>query len=381
MKSFYPNATAYVWEKYDLSTKSWTVIDSSMGVDELHREVSLCFVFCEEAISPVMLRCTVTTPEQQHEDIASIHVLNKEIKSITVPAYEANAGKYLSAREVPVNLTYADGSQEQIEGLYGLYWSEEEASTEYSHALSGNVIETVTTVLTDREYQYVELGKNKASMRYRLQEKDKSQEIVTEIEGKDLTGPDILKVELGDVQPAEEKEAVSVPVTITAVDDYTNYKNLKYCFLPSETEPKEEDWKENSSWEVTIKKNGSWTAYVRDESGNISTLQKEITAVKKAPDIQLSLENTDWCESTKIRVEGAEDTGVFYCYSCLETGENSGWMEGAEYLVSSNGTWKVMAKDTMGNTVTKEITVRNIDKQMPVIHDISIITNTEGENE
>lgn len=382
MKSFYPDATAYHWEQYDLKTKNWIVLDSTMGMDELSREVSMCTVFCEEAISPVMLRCTVSTPEQKYEDIASIYVLNKEIKTISVPGCEANAGEYLSAKDVPVNITYIDGSQEQIKGLYGLYWIEEEASTEYSFSVSGNVIETVTTVFTDMEYRYIELGKARASMRYRMQEQNKGQDILTEIEGKDLAGPDILKVELGDYQVINEDKAVPVWVTITAVDNYTNYKKLSYCFLPSGIEPEEEDWKENPSWEADIDKNGIWVAYVKDENGNISTAERELIVVdQKAPDIQISLENTDWCESTKIMVEGTDNSAILYCYACPSTGENSGWTEAAEYAVSNNGIWAVSAKDTLGNTVTKEITISNIDKQMPVIHGISIITNAEGENE
>ena len=191
-----------------------------------------------------------------------------------------------------------------------------------------------------------------------------------------------IKVELGDYQVINEDKAVPVWVTITAVDNYTNYKNLSYCFLPSGREPEEEDWKENPSWEADIDKNGIWVAYVKDENGNISTAERELIVVdQKAPDIQISLENTDWCESTKIMVEGTDNSAILYCYACPSTGENSGWTEAAEYAVSNNGIWAVSAKDTLGNTVTKEITISNIDKQMPVIHGISIITNAEGENE
>ena len=370
MRCFYPGAS-YIWEKYNLQTKDWEIMESNMGTDELFREISLCTVYCEKSISPIMVRCTAVTEEQEYTDVAAIHILDKEISSLALSPYIANAGDYLSAKDIPVKVTFSDGSAEEISGLYGLYWIQEEEKTEYSQSISGNMVETVTTVLTALEYQYIELGEMEEVMRYRIG--DHKQDIPITIEGKDLTKPDILKVELGSYEISNIDEPIPIQVTITAVDNHTPYTDLSYCFLPSGKEPEEKDWQKESAWEAMIDKNGIWVAYVKDTAGNIATTEKEIIAVdQKAPVMKITLENTEWCEETKIMVEATDNLDIMYCFSCPATGENSGWIEAAEYAVNRNGVWVVAAKDSLGNTAEKEIEITNIDRQLPVIHRITV---------
>lgn len=381
MRSFYPQAVSYVWEEYDMQTQEWKAVESRIGVDELYREVSLCTVFCEKSLSPIMLRCIVQTADQEYMDVAAIQILDKEIQSLSAAPVTVNAGSYLSAKDIPVTVTYTDGSEESITGLYGLYWLQEEEASEYSMSISGNMVETVTKVLTDLEYRYIELGETEAAMRYRMGEK--RIELPVTVSGKDLKAPNILKVELGEYEISRIDEPIPIQVTITAVDNYTIYTALSYCFLPQGVEPQEDDWNKSSSWEALIDKNGTWVAYVRDEQGNVATSEKEIIAVdQRAPVMKVSLENTDWCEETKILVEATDNLSILYSFSCPETGENSGWIETAEYTIKHNGLWLVSAKDSLENIATQEFTVSNIDKQPPVIRQITVTTtNTRGENE
>lgn len=380
MKSFYPGAT-YLWEQYNLQTREWNPLESTVGMDELFRPVSLCSIQGEKSLSPIVLRCTSITEEQEYVDVASIHILDKAIKEISAADYSADAGSYIRARDIPVKVTYTDGSEEEIAGLYGLYWIQEEENIEYSHSISGNMVETVTTTLTNLEYLHVQMGKEEKKMCYRIA--DRRIDIPITVEGKDLSAPTILKVELGEYQISNIDEPVPIRVTVTAVDNHTMQTELSYCFLPEGAEPAEEDWHNQSAWEEMIDKNGIWIAYVKDASGNVSTSEREIIAVdQKAPTIKVSLENTDWCTETKIMVEATDNLDILYSFSCPETGESSGWITEAEYPVKQNGIWIIQAKDTLGNMGEKEFAVTNIDKQMPVIQGITVVTqNTQGEKE
>ena len=157
-----------------------------------------------------------------------------------------------------------------------------------------------------------------------------------------------------------------------AEDNVTAYPNLQYAFFPEGDEVPDEAWSDQSVITTDITQNGKWIAYCRDESGNTAQEEKEIVAVdNKAPVVTLSLENEAWCTENKILVDAKDGLSVEYCYSCPQTGEDSGWCTKDEFAVSKNGTWIVKVRDAVGNMTEEEITIDNIDNQAPVIRGIT----------
>lgn len=104
-------------------------------------------------------------------------------------------------------------------------------------------------------------------------------------------------------------------------------------------------------------------------------MEKEIITVDmKAPVIKsISLaEETNWCRSNTIQVSAHDASDILYCYE-NHSGGSSGWITYSEYTVDTNGIWIIRVKDAAGNvSEAEEIEISNIDKEAPVIHNISI---------
>lgn len=372
LKSYYPDAVGYTWELYDTDAKSWKSLDAEIIYDELYRPVS-CVSFNLE--QDIMVRCSVEieNSEESISDVATVKCI-KSVAGITAAQEQLETGSgWLCSRDIPVKVTYRDNSSETLLGLCGLVFVDSLESSEITYSDTGNIIETVTTVKTECEYSYADAGEKEFIIRFR--DKDKAYDANLTVVSTDKEAPVISAVSISDFEISSIDEPVPVEVSITAEDNETPYPELMYAFLPQETEPKEADWTVKPKLEKEIDKNGIWIAYCRDKSGNIATFEKKIIAVdQKAPALVLSLVNSDWCQSNKIIASANDELSVTYLFTCPETGEDSGWTDRNEYDVTQNGTWEVQAKDAAGNIAVREITVSNIDKQMPVIKGI-----TEGE--
>lgn len=371
-KSYYPKASGYVWETYDAEAGNWITAPNDaviVGTDELYRPVSSFIVAASEEYEDLSVRCRVELDSgESHIDMAALHIL-PEISNISVEEYTAGAGTYVSAKEIPVLVSFQNGSQDTVIGLNGLYFLEKEESSERDTTVSGNITETITTVLTACDYCYLN-GEKESILRY--QGSGDPVDILIKLIGQDIKPPEIENLSISDFEISVVDQPVPVTVTITAEDDMTAYPDLEYAFLPEGEEPQEKDWIKQASFNADLTKNGAWTAYCRDESGNIATEVKDIIAVdNKAPGVNLSLENDTWCTENKILVNARDSLSMEYCYSCAETGEDSGWNARDEYTVTRNGTWQVKVRDAVGNVTEQEITVENIDKQAPVIIQIT----------
>lgn len=372
LKSYYPDAAGYTWELYDTDAKGWKSLDSEIIYDELYRPVSCVSFSLDEDI---MVRCGVEreNSEESISDVAAVKCI-QSVTGISAAQEQVETGSgWLCSRDIPVKVTYRDNSSETLTGLYGLVFVDSLESSEVTYSDTGSIIETVTTVRTECEYSYMETGEKAFAIRYR--DKDKAYDTNITVVSTDKEAPVISSVSVSDFEISSIDEPVPVEVSITAEDNETPYPELMYAFLPQETEPKEEDWTAKPKLEKDIDKNGVWIAYCRDKSGNIATFEKRIIAVdQKAPELALTLEHSEWCQSNKIIADAKDELSITYLFTCPETGEDSGWTDRNEYDVTKNGTWEVQAKDAAGNTAVREITVSNIDKQMPVIKGI-----TEGE--
>lgn len=372
------DAVSYNWEYYDVDSLKWVPVEKTavrQKQDELYRNSSFCSIQASPVSDETMLRCTICLENgEKIVKIASLHVLEKKVENIEVEKTEYEAGNYISIYEIPIMVTYEDGSKETITGLNGLHFLDEKEDTEYTNSVSGNRVETITTVHTECDFLYMGTEEKEIFLRYRKKNYLIDNEVL--LCGKDYEPPTISAVDIGDFKVSMEDKVVPVTVTITAEDNDTPFPYLEYAFLPENQEVTESDWAQKFAFEVDITKNGTWVAYCRDKNGNISKEERKIIAVdQKAPVISLSLAENNWSQSNKIIVDAVDELSVEFLYSCPATGEDSGWITYNEYQVSHNGTWNVQVKDAAGNISSSEIVVSNIDTQAPVIISIT----TEGE--
>lgn len=382
LKCYYPDAMDYTWEVRDMESGQWIPVpeeDVALGTDELFRQVSTYLVEADGKNKEFDVRCkTRRKGGELTVDTATVHLLDK-IESVSVEEYTARAGEYVSARDIPVKICFQDGSQDTVAGLNGLFFVEKEETSESPDKpdafAADNLTEVITTIITVKDYCYLDREKT-ALLRYQVD--GEPVDLPIRMTGKDETAPQITKLTVSDFEISTIDQPVPVKISITAEDDVTRYSDLEYAFLPEGEEPEEKDWLAEAVFQVDITRNGTWIAYCKDESGNIAAKEQELVVVdNKPPVIRLSLENNDWCTENKIIVEAKDAQPVEYCFICMETGQDSGWIKRNEYVVKENGTWNVKVKDAVGNETEQEITVDKIDKQAPVIR--AIREKTEGE--
>lgn len=383
-KTYYPDAEQYTWEIYDLMGNRWKEASADNVIteyDELHRKVSVLQVFPEDYNDrEIMVRCTAGFADKDSiTDIATLHVLEKDIIDLSIEDFKTNSG-YVSARTIPVTVKYKDGNQDVLTGLNGLCFLEKKESSELSTTVSGNTVETITTVITACDYFYLGAGESDIVMRYQVNENDRAIDIPVRLAGEDLEAPVITELDISDFTISNIDIPVTVTITILAEDNITPCPKLLYAFLPEGQEAEEEDWHSTASFEADITQNGKWIAYCKDQSGNIAAEEKNMIVVdNKAPVVSLALESESWCKANKILVNAKDGLTIEYCYICIETGEDSGWITRNEYEVKQNSTWKVRVRDAAGNITEQDIIVNNIDSQMPVIRNITEKEIEKGE--
>lgn len=380
-KCFDSEAESYDWEYYDIASKIWVAADPEdiqIYEDELQRKISGYKIKAEKSNDELMVRCTLHFPEQEDEcQTASLFILKDKVKKIAIEDIKTDANTYLSARELPVKVTYEDGTDEMITGLNNLYFITTEEKKDHSTTISGNRIETVTQITTEYDYLYIGLDDEKEEIiRYHPDLiSDDMIETKMLITGKDLIAPEISDIIITPFEVSNIDEPVTLSVNISADDNETPYPYLEYAFLFSDQEPTDADWIKKSSFDVSIKRNGVYIAYVRDQSGNIAQMEKEIITVDtKAPVISsVTLSNEEgWCKSNTIMVEAQDAEEMFYCFRSMTDGTFSDWISYSEYSVNKNGTWIIQVKDAAGNISEAEIVVNNIDNEAPTIRSINI---------
>lgn len=393
LECFYPEAESYAWEVYDRHKCTWEPMDGVILQDELYRPVSVLSVL-SGGTDTTSVRCSVQMENGETvTESASVYIITGDILDISIKEdYVTDAGRYVSSREIPVCVSYADGTQDTITGLYQTAFVESTENREVSASSTGNSVETVTTVYTECGYAYVGLEDKDLLLRYRGGDGQAIDTGVT-ISGKDLSAPVISEVSVSGYEITNVDAPVTASISITAEDDKTPYPDLEYAFIPkdpeNETVPKEEDWNHSAAFDINITQNGTWVAFCRDRGGNAASMEKEIIVVdQKAPVISVCLLSTEWCSSNQIIADAEDYLPVEYRF-LSEDGEDSGWTTKNRQDVSGNGTWEVQARDSAGNISSESITVSNIDKQSPVIKMITVEkaagteqgTGTEGDKE
>lgn len=376
-RCFDADAESYEWQYYDLEAKEWTGAEPQeiqSYKDELNRMVS-CFQIKAEK-DGLMVRCTIHFDEREDEiQTASLFIL-KEIKDIQADDFTTDADTYISAQELPVRITYLDGSEEDITGLNDFYFLMLEEEKDYSASISGNRIETTTLTTTECDYFYTGQDEEQMSvMRYRTENRDDPIEITCKVTGKDLLPPVISDITISPYEVSNIDKPATLTVTILAEDDVSPYPELEYAFVYAEDEPEEADWIKKPTFDICIERNGRYIAYSRDQAGNVSQMEKEIITVDtKAPVISsVSLANASgWCRSNTIIVDAQDAGGISYYFENASSGITSDWITFSEYSVEANGTWIIRVRDEAGNIAETEIEVSNIDREAPVIYRISV---------
>lgn len=368
---YYPDAVKYTWEIYDMKN-GWQKAaseDVTSSRDELNREISSLQVLAEKDNDVLTVRCISDFETKESvTDTASLHILEK-IVDISADDFTSDSGQYISTKDIPFSITYQDGSKEEVTGLNNIYFLDAAETSEYSTSVSGNAIETITTVITAHDYFYMEPKEREVTLRYQGKEYI---DIPIKLIGEDLSAPVISQITISEYTISNVDKPVPVTVSIQAEDNSTSYPNLLYAFLPEGEEIKEDSWTKKASFDADITQNGTWIAYCKDESGNVGKYEKDIIAVdNKAPVMSVKLENESWCKKNKIIINATDALSVEYNFYCPETGEESGWTSKNEYEVTKNSTWQVKARDAVGNLAEQEITIDNIDNQMPVINNIT----------
>lgn len=381
IKCCYLNAEEYIWEYYKESEKDWMPISDNPNVhltgetDEFNRSISTLIIKGDEN-NGLLTRCRVLLPEEEEEKIyqASYNILSftaDEIKGISIPeTSNAEAGTYISTQDIPVTITLNDDSTETVTGLSSLFFcAPKDVSREAERNGDGTTIETVKTTTLESEYRLIDAGENKMLLRYRGTEP--GIDVEANIEGTDSLPPEVA-IALSDYTVSNvESDGVAITATITATDNYSPLTKLLYAFVPKGQKIVEDNFDNRSNREVEVKENGTWTAYVKDEVGNIGSEDIEIIIVdQKAPVIEsVSLKNQGdgWYKENKIIVSASDKTAIKYQYICEKYNMDSGWIDSDEYDISQNGIWKVKVKDVAGNESEKEITVTNVDSMPPII--------------
>lgn len=373
-------AESYEWEYYDLEENDWKGAEPSniqSFRDELNREISALKVSAEKGTHELMVRCTLHFSTKEDDvQTASLFILKDKIKAISVEDITAAANSYIGTQELPVQVTYQDGSQEEITGLNDLYFLKSQEEKDLSTSISGNRVEITTLTTTECGYFNAILDEEQdATVRYRKGKSADGIEDTCTIIGKDTSEPVILDVTTSPYEVSNIDKPVTLTVTISAEDDLTPYPQLEYAFKFADYELKEEDWGRKPSFDVSIERNGTYIAYVKDQAGNISQEEKKIITVdNKAPVIaSVSLSKADgWCQSNTIIVDAADAGQMKYSFENKAKGLASDWISYEEYAVDTNGTWTIRVQDDAGNISETEIEVSNIDREAPVIKKISV---------
>lgn len=377
-QSYHPQALNYQWE-IETETGKWEEAPSEMvreRIDELQRNVSLLEL---KADREKTVRCRIDVGQKPAVTYAAdLYILPGPVSSITVDEFHAETGKYVNAGEIPVEVTYQDGTQEVITGLSGLHFIDTEESKEHSETEAGNLKETITTVRTSSDYRSLKAGVTEETLCYKRQDGE-ALEVPVHMKGLDLTAPVIHELHISEFEVSSVDQPVPVTISFAAEDDVTPVRHLSYAFLPEGAEVQEDDWSGDAVLQVEITQNGIWTAYCKDEAGNIAKTDRELIVVdNKAPVISLSLQNKEgWCQGNTIYVSAEDSLPVEYRYLCTISGEDSGWTAASSRQVTVNGIWTVQVRDAAGNIAEQDVTVDNVDNQPPVIR--SITEKTEGE--
>lgn len=264
LRCWYPEGESYMWEIYNVQTDAWKILADCVDVqtDELGRHLSVLSV--QTGAEDVSVRCTVFMAEGETvTDEAVVHII-PDIEAIEAKAedYTADAGTYISGKDIPLLVSYADGTQDTVTGLYGVTFMDRQEDREYSVDENGHAVETVTTINTIYEYARIEPGDRELLLRCRAGEQDFETKLT--VSGKDAAP--VVSVSLENPEDWCETNKLIV--------NASDYSSVEYRFI---NEEEDSGWTERN--EYAISRNGMWEIQVRDTAGNISSEKMTVSNI------------------------------------------------------------------------------------------------------
>lgn len=264
LRCWYPEGESYMWEIYNAQTDAWKIPADCVDVqtDELGRHLSVLSV--QTGAEDVPVRCTVFMAEGETvTDEAVVHII-PDIEAIEAKAedYTADAGTYISGKDIPLLVSYADGTQDTVTGLYGVTFMDRQEDREYSVDENGHAVETVTTINTIYEYARIEPGDRELLLRCRAGEQDFETKLT--VSGKDAAP--VVSVSLENPEDWCETNKLIV--------NASDYSSVEYRFI---NEEEDSGWTERN--EYAISRNGMWEIQVRDTAGNISSEKMTVSNI------------------------------------------------------------------------------------------------------
>ena len=150
-------------EVFNRHTGTWEPVEGVTQQDELYRPVSALCVTAE-GTDTIPVRCTVHMEDGGTvTEKASVYMIPEILDVSVEEAYVTDAGRYISSREIPVRVSYSNGTRDVITGLDGLTFVDSTERREVSASKTGNPVETVTTVYTECGYAYIGLEEKSSS--------------------------------------------------------------------------------------------------------------------------------------------------------------------------------------------------------------------------
>lgn len=255
LRCWYPEGESYMWEIYNAQTDAWKIPADCVDVqtDELGRHLSVLSV--QTGAEDVPVRCTVFMAEGETvTDEAVVHII-PDIVAIKAEAedYTADAGTYISGKDIPLLVSYADGTQDTVTGLYGVTFLDRQEDREYSVDENGHAVEIVTTINTFYEYARIEPDDRELLLRCCAREQDFETKLT--VSGKDAAP--VVSVSLENPEDWCETNKLIV--------NASDYSSVEYRFI---NEEEDSGWTERN--EYAISRNGTWEIQVRDASGNVT---------------------------------------------------------------------------------------------------------------
>lgn len=258
LRCWYPEGESYMWEIYNAQTDAWKIPADCVDVqtDELGRHLSVLSV--QTGAEDVPVRCTVFMAEGETvTDEAVVHII-PDIAAVEAEDYTADAGTWISGKDIPLTVSYADGTQDTVTGLYGVTFLDRQG--EYSVDENGHAVETVTTIIY--EYARIEPGDRELLLRCRAGEQDFETKLT--VSGKDAAP--VVSVSLENPEDWCETNKLIV--------NASDYSSVEYRFI---NEEEDSGWTERN--EYAISRNGMWEIQVRDTAGNISSEKMTVSNI------------------------------------------------------------------------------------------------------
>lgn len=126
--------------------------------------------------------------------------------------------------------------------------------------------------------------------------------------------------------------------------------------------------KQGNQATATVSENGNYVIGASDNAGNPSTVTASVTGIDKtAPSIQVTSKNDSWQQKQVVTFSVTDENSSVASVQVIHNGKQVSLSEGNGYsfTATKNGTYTIMASDTAGNAISKDVAINRIDVTKP----------------